>query len=103
MEQREGYVADFDSYFNSYSHFYIHEEMLKDKIRTETYKNAILKNPHLFKDKIVLDLGCGTGILSIFAALAGAKHVYAIEKANIASFCKKIIRNNHLETKITLI
>ena len=41
--------------------------MLKDKIRTNAYKNAILKNPHLFEDKIVLDVGSGTGILSIFA------------------------------------
>ena len=42
--------------------------MLKDKVRTLCYKNSILKNAHLFKDKVVLDIGCGTGILSMFAA-----------------------------------
>lgn len=57
-----------DYYFDSYSHFSIHEEMLKDKNRTYAYRDAIKNNPELFKDKVVLDVGCGTGILSIFAA-----------------------------------
>jgi ribosomal protein L11 methylase PrmA len=60
--------------------------MIKDSIRTESYKLAIDSNRDTFKDKIVLDIGCGTGILSIFAARAGAKHVYAIEKAEIADY-----------------
>jgi protein arginine N-methyltransferase 1 len=41
--------------------------MLKDTIRTKSYMNSIMDNPHLFKDKIVLDVGSGTGVLSIFA------------------------------------
>lgn len=52
-------------YFNSYNHHGIHEEMLKDEVRTRSYMNAIVQNKHLFKDKIVLDVGCGTGILSM--------------------------------------
>lgn len=46
----------------------IHEDMLKDTVRTRAYQNAIMNNAHLFKDKVVLDVGCGTGILSMFAA-----------------------------------
>lgn len=49
----------------------IHEEMLKDSVRTRTYMNAIMRNGFLFKDKLVLDVGCGTGILSLFAAKVG--------------------------------
>ena len=92
-----------DYYFNSYSSYYIHEQMLKDKIRTGTYRDAILKNPEVFKDKIVLDIGSGTGILSIFAARAGAKHVYGIEFADIADYANEIIKKNKLSDKITII
>lgn len=94
---------DHDYYFGSYSNFYIHEEMLKDSVRTRAYQKAIEGNPQDFKDKIVMDIGCGTGILSIFAARAGAKHVYAIENAEIALFAELIIKENGLSDKITVI
>lgn len=54
--------------------------MLKDEVRTLTYRNAMYHNKHVFKDKIVLDVGSGTGILSMFAANAGAKHVYGVRE-----------------------
>ena len=40
--------------------------MLKDEVRTKSYRDAIYQNKHLFKDKVVLDVGCGTGILSMY-------------------------------------
>lgn len=54
------------------------QEMLKDEVRTLTYRASIYQNRHLFKDKVVLDVGCGTGILSMFAAKAGAKMVIGV-------------------------
>ena len=92
-----------DYYFNSYSNFNIHEEMLKDKVRTGAYQKAILENKDIFKDKIVLDVGSGTGILSFFAAQGGAKHVYGIEFADIADFSIDIINKNNMQDKITII
>lgn len=44
---------------------------------TGTYQQAFLSNAVDFKDKVVLDVGTGTGILAFFAAQAGAKKVYA--------------------------
>ena len=108
-EFKKGLVADFthkeggDYYFESYSNFYIHEEMLKDKVRTESYRKAIENNPGSFKDKVVLDIGCGTGVLSIFAARAGAKHVYGIDNADIVHYAREIVKVNGYEDKITII
>lgn len=41
-----------------------------------------------------MDIGSGTGILSIFAAQAGAKKVFAVEASNLASLSKEIIKDN---------
>jgi len=90
-------------YFESYSHYGIHEEMLKDDARTGTYKKAILRNRHLFEGKVVLDVGCGTGILSFFAAQAGAAHVYGIDCADIIDQARIIVDRNNLGDRITLI
>jgi len=92
-----------DYYFDSYAHFGIHEEMLKDEVRTLTYRNAMYHNRHLFKDKIVLDVGCGTGILSMFAAKSGAKKVYGIEMSNIVQHAKKIVEANNLDKIVEII
>lgn len=92
-----------DYYFDSYAHFGIHEEMLKDEVRTTSYRDSIIKNKHIFQDKVVLDVGCGTGILSMFAAQAGAKHVIGVDMSNIIDKAKLIVEENGLSDKITLL
>jgi protein arginine N-methyltransferase 1 len=67
-----------DYYFDSYAHFGIHEEMLKDEVRTMTYRNSMYHNKHLFRGKVVLDVGCGTGILCMFAAKVRMLHEYLL-------------------------
>uniref|UniRef100_A0A8C6S1N4 Protein arginine N-methyltransferase 3 n=1 Tax=Nannospalax galili TaxID=1026970 RepID=A0A8C6S1N4_NANGA len=100
-------IADLEDedgvYFSSYGHYGIHEEMLKDKVRTESYRDFIYQNPHIFKDKVVLDVGCGTGILSMFAAKAGAKKVLGVDQSEILYQAMDIIRLNRLEDTVTLI
>jgi len=92
-----------DYYFDSYSHFGIHEEMLKDEVRTLSYRNAIVQNKHLFKNKVVLDVGCGTGILCMFAAQAGARKVIGIDCSEIIVHARQIVKDNHFDEVITLI
>ena len=52
---------------------------------------------------IILDVGCGTGILSMFAAQAGAKHVYGVDCSSIVEQARQIINLNGFSDRITLI
>lgn len=92
-----------DYYFDSYAHFGIHEEMLKDEVRTATYRNSMYHNKHLFKGKVVLDVGCGTGILSMFAAKAGAAKVFGIECSGVVEHAERIVRENGLADVVTIV
>ncbi|XP_013163120.1 PREDICTED: probable protein arginine N-methyltransferase 6 [Papilio xuthus] len=90
-------------YFTSYEDLEIHRLMLEDYSRTETYRKAIHEHKECFKNKIVMDVGCGTGILSVFCAQAGAKKVYAVEASNIANIAKDVVKENNFEEVIEVI
>lgn len=51
----------------------------------------------------MLDIGCGTGILSMFAAKAGAAKVIGVECSNIVEYAKQIVADNHLDHIVTII
>ena len=74
-----------DYYYNSYSSHHIHEEMLKDTSRTLAYQRAIEGNPEDFKDKVVLDIGCGNGYFGWRMLGAGADAVVGIDPTLV--FC----------------
>ena len=81
----------------------IHEMMLKDTIRTEAYRDFIISNPSLFKGATVLDVGCGTGILSMFAAKAGAKKVFAVDASKVAFKAMRNVKENGLSDIVEVI
>ena len=93
-----------DEYFESYCHMRLHLEMLGDVPRTEAYQKAVDLNVEFVRGKTVLDVGCGSGILSMFCAREGqAKHVYAVEASNLADYLPQVMKENNLEDKVTVI
>ena len=92
------------SYFQSYAHYSIHLEMLSDRVRTESYRDALLRNADsLVAGRRVLDIGCGTGILSMFAAKAGAARVVGVDCSDILYSAMDIVRENGLADRIALV
>ena len=75
--------------------------MLKDTIRTDAYRDFIYDHKHLFQNKVVLDVGCGTGILSMFCARAGARKVIAVDNSDIIDKARENIYENGLGGTIT--
>ena len=67
------------------------QEMLKDEVRTLTYRDSMYHNRHLFKNKVVLDVGSGTGILCMFAAKAGARKVIGVSVVSVVVSRSKCI------------
>ncbi|GAB4820494.1 hypothetical protein N2152v2_007540 [Parachlorella kessleri] len=88
------------SYFESYSFFDIHREMLADKVRTDAYQAALEGNPALLRGATVLDVGCGTAILSMFAARAGAAAVVGVDGSEeIAKYARSNCIANGLSSE----
>uniref|UniRef100_A0A672MMX6 type I protein arginine methyltransferase n=1 Tax=Sinocyclocheilus grahami TaxID=75366 RepID=A0A672MMX6_SINGR len=57
----------------------------------------------MFRSHVVLDVGCGTGILSFFAVQAGARKVYAVEGSSVAKYAEILVQTNNLSNKITVL
>lgn len=92
-----------EQYFQFYGYLSQQQNMMQDYVRTSTYQRAMLNNCHDFQDKIVLDVGAGSGILSFFAIQAGAKKVYAIEASSMALQCQRLVETNKLGGRIEVI
>ncbi|CAL1675464.1 unnamed protein product [Lasius platythorax] len=93
-----------DQYFKIYQKFDIHRLMLSDKRRVlMAYKNAIFNMKEKFQGKVVMDVGAGSGILSIFCAEVGVKKVYAVEASTLAQIIEQVSIENNLQNTIEVI
>ena len=96
-------ATDFANYFCAYSQLYHQKQMLTDHNRMAAYHAAIMGNSDVFKDKVVMDVGTGSGILAVWAAQAGAKRVYAIEYTDMANHARNVVRANGVDHIVTVI
>lgn len=88
-------------YFGEYGHVSTHREMLEDVARTKAFRRAIFQT---CKGCRVLDVGCGTGILALFAAQAGAARVVAVEaNEEIAACAREIVERNGFSDIVSVI
>ncbi len=72
---------------NALPHFF----MIRDNVRVTAYRSAIDRH---CAGKRVLEIGCGSGILSLFAARAGARSVVAIEESAVANIAARMFETN---------
>ncbi len=88
MSGYDGFAADT---------FDFHHSMLADEVRTSSFLRAILAT--VKRGDVVVDIGSGTGVLSLFAAMAGASRVYSIEREPIIEIAREVAsRNGFLES-----
>uniref|UniRef100_A0AAY4DA37 Protein arginine N-methyltransferase 6 n=1 Tax=Denticeps clupeoides TaxID=299321 RepID=A0AAY4DA37_9TELE len=75
----------------------------RDATDNFTYRTGIFRNRGAIEGNVVLDVGAGTGVLSVFCAQAGARKVYAVEASSIAEQAVGIVRQNGLEDRVDVI
>ncbi|MBI5682197.1 MAG: 50S ribosomal protein L11 methyltransferase [Deltaproteobacteria bacterium] len=92
------YVQKLQKAINLFDNYY---DMMADKVRMDAYEKAISKT--VKEGDVVLDLGCGLGILSFLAIKTGAKKVYAVEKTDSINLAKEVARINKIDDRIVFI
>jgi SAM-dependent methyltransferase len=96
-------TTDSRDYFESYEDLTIHQLMLKDSARNRAYRQAIFDNADQIRGRTVLDVGAGTGILSVLCAQAGAAKVYAVEASSVWRLAQEVISENRFDNVVEVI
>lgn len=90
-----------DIYKALYSGLDIHRLMVMDHARTQAFRDGI--QVAVQPGDVVLDVGCGSGVLSMFAVKAGARHVYAVDRADIVELARQNAARNGMQDRITFL
>ena len=70
----------------------IHEKMLADYVRLDAYALGIQQA--IKPGNVVLDLGCGTGILSLLAAQSQPQKIYAVDHSSVIDIARRVAKHN---------
>jgi len=93
--------ADQERDLESYSNLGTHREMLEDEVRTKAFRDAIFQT---CQGQVVMEVGCGTGILSVFAAQAGALKVIAVEASQeMAEHAQEVVEHNGVAKIVSVV
>jgi protein arginine N-methyltransferase 1 len=76
-------------------------EMIDDRVRLAAYAQALQRA--INANSVVLDIGAGTGILSLLACKFGARRVYAIEPSGLSQLINETARDNGCADRIVLL
>jgi protein arginine N-methyltransferase 1 len=76
-----------------------HQRLVADAVRVQTYQAAIFRH---CAGQSVVEIGCGSGILSVFAVQAGARRVVAIEESEIAALAEEMFAANGVADRVEL-
>lgn len=96
-------ASDFANYFCSYGFLYHQKQMLTDEHRMQTYHRAVMNNKQLFCGKTIVDVGAGSGILSVWSGQAGASKVWAVEFTDMAKHAVQLVKHNGLAASVTVV
>ena len=87
---------------NFYDSTAVHRLLVGDRMRTAAFRASI--DATVEPGDIVLDVGAGSGILSLFAARAGAARVYAVERApGAAALARQLVEAHGLRGGVCVI
>ena len=89
-----------DQYFMNYDSLEQQRWMVADRPRTSAFAKAIAEV--VKPGDVVIDVGAGTGILSILAAKAGAHRVIGVERSNMANLARELIQHNGFEDRVEI-
>jgi len=90
-----------EQYFTNYASLEQQRWMVGDRSRTDAFAEAIAEVVQ--PGDVVVDVGAGTGILSLLAAKAGARKVIGVERSDMATFARELIHQNGFEDRVEII